>query len=128
MSILTTSRIQAKTSENYAKKQDKWSKRVSRSRHLPLTLHPPTFHQAARLQKLSHSQKNHSIAKNRCFHLTLEQLIIHQCYLNQLKMIDSSISSQNFIEDCETCCNPLEFNLTTEYNYLISFSVEPIGQ
>jgi hypothetical protein len=50
------------------------------------------------------------------------------CWVNQLKMIDNSISNQNFIEDCETCCNPLEFNLTTKYNSLISFSVEPIGQ
>jgi transcription elongation factor Elf1 len=50
------------------------------------------------------------------------------CWENQLKMIDNSISNQNFIEDCETCCNPLEFNLTTKYNSLISFSVEPIGQ
>jgi len=50
------------------------------------------------------------------------------CWENQLKMIDASINSQNFIEDCEICCNPLEFNLRTEYNTLISFSVDPIGQ
>jgi hypothetical protein len=32
------------------------------------------------------------------------------CWENQLKMIDPSIEKQNFIEDCEVCCNPLEFD------------------
>ncbi len=50
------------------------------------------------------------------------------CWENQLKMIDTSISNQNFIEDCETCCNPLEFNLIIQNNELQLFSAEPIGQ
>ena len=51
----------------------------------------------------------------------------HRCE-NQLKMIDSSISNQSFIEDCEVCCNPLEFNLTLSENELTSFSVNSIEQ
>ncbi|MDA9107415.1 CPXCG motif-containing cysteine-rich protein [Flavobacteriaceae bacterium] len=43
-------------------------------------------------------------------------------------MIDSSINTQNFIEDCEVCCNPLEFELMVQDNTLQSFSVIPIGQ
>jgi len=43
-------------------------------------------------------------------------------------MIDPSINTQNFIEDCEVCCNPLEFDLSIEDNCLQSFSVIPIGQ
>ena len=39
------------------------------------------------------------------------------CWENQLKMIDPSIEKQNFIEDCEVCCNPLEFDLSIENNY-----------
>ena len=50
------------------------------------------------------------------------------CWENQLKMIDSSISNQSFIEDCEVCCNPLEFNLTLSENKLTSFSVNSIEQ
>ena len=34
------------------------------------------------------------------------------CWETQLKMIDPSVDEQNFIEDCEVCCNPLEFNLS----------------
>ena len=50
------------------------------------------------------------------------------CWENQLKMIDPSIEIQNFIEDCEVCCNPLEFDLSITNNYIVSFSVIPIGQ
>ena len=50
------------------------------------------------------------------------------CWENQLKMIDPSINNQNFIEDCQVCCNPLEFDLTILDNTLQSFSVIPIGQ
>ena len=50
------------------------------------------------------------------------------CWENQLKMIDSSVNNQNFIEDCEICCNPLEFNLSVIDNSLQSFSAVPIDQ
>ena len=43
-------------------------------------------------------------------------------------MIDPSIEIQNFIEDCEVCCNPLEFDLSLINNHIESFSVTPIGQ
>ena len=50
------------------------------------------------------------------------------CWVKQLKMIDSTIEKQLFIEDCEVCCNPLEFDLSITNNYIVSFSVIPIGQ
>ncbi len=50
------------------------------------------------------------------------------CWETQLKMIDPSVCEQNFIEDCEVCCNPLEFNLSVMNNNLESFSVNSIGQ
>ena len=40
------------------------------------------------------------------------------CWEQQLKLIDSSINNQNFIEDCEVCCNPLEFEVVIEKNEL----------
>jgi len=43
-------------------------------------------------------------------------------------MIDPSEEKQNFIEDCEVCCNPLEFDLSVVNNNLESFSALPIGQ
>ena len=50
------------------------------------------------------------------------------CWENQLKMIDTSAGNQSFIEDCQICCNPLEFDLIIQGNTLQSFSVIPIGQ
>jgi len=50
------------------------------------------------------------------------------CWENQLKMIDPSVYNQSFIEDCQICCNPLEFDLIILDNTLQSFSVIPIGQ
>ena len=50
------------------------------------------------------------------------------CWESQLKMIDPSIEEQNFIEDCEVCCNPLEFELNISNNHLECFSVISIDQ
>ena len=50
------------------------------------------------------------------------------CWENQLKMIDSSIEIQKFIEDCEVCCNTIEFDLVVKNNLIELFSAIPIGQ
>ena len=50
------------------------------------------------------------------------------CWENQLKMIDPSVPNQCFIEDCEVCCNPLEFTIEIQDNNLISFLVSSIEQ
>ena len=50
------------------------------------------------------------------------------CWQNQLKMIDSSIINQQFIEDCETCCNPLECRINVTDNLIESFEVLSIDQ
>jgi transcription elongation factor Elf1 len=50
------------------------------------------------------------------------------CWQNQLKIIDPSVREQSFIEDCEVCCNPLEFNLSVENNFIESFSVDSLDQ
>jgi len=50
------------------------------------------------------------------------------CWENQLKMVDPSVCNQFFIEDCEVCCNPLEFKISISNNYLTEFSVNSIEQ
>ena len=50
------------------------------------------------------------------------------CWENQLKMIDSSVEIQNFIEDCEVCCNPIEFDLIVKNNIIELFSAIQIDQ
>ena len=43
------------------------------------------------------------------------------CWQNQLKMVDPSIENQNFIEDCEVCCNPIEFNIELQNGFITAF-------
>ena len=50
------------------------------------------------------------------------------CWENQLKMVDPSIKNQNFIEDCEVCCNPIDFQISIENNEVIFIQPEKIGQ
>jgi len=50
------------------------------------------------------------------------------CWENQLKMIDPSVEIQNFIEDCEVCCNPIEFDLMVKNNVIELFSANPTDQ
>ena len=41
------------------------------------------------------------------------------CWENQLKMIDPTVKTQSFIEDCEICCNPLLFELKVINNHVV---------
>tara|TARA_B100000780_G_C21040011_1_gene417289 strand:- start:53 stop:235 length:183 start_codon:yes stop_codon:yes gene_type:complete len=50
------------------------------------------------------------------------------CWQNQLKMIDPSAGEQCFIEDCEVCCNPIEFFIQVSENEILDFQAKPIGQ
>ena len=50
------------------------------------------------------------------------------CCENQLQMVDPSIKNQNFIEDCEVCCNPIDFQISIENNEVIFFQPEKIDQ
>jgi len=50
------------------------------------------------------------------------------CWEEQLKLVDPSVSRQEFIEDCEVCCNPIEFFVAVSYSEIEAFSVQPIGQ
>ncbi len=37
-------------------------------------------------------------------------------------LLDLSVESQNFIEDCEVCCNPIEISYVVEDETVNSFS------
>ena len=50
------------------------------------------------------------------------------CWENQLKMVDQSIKNPNFIEDCEVCCNPIDFQISIENNEVIFIQPEKIDQ
>ena len=36
-------------------------------------------------------------------------------------LIDPSVESQSYVEDCEVCCHPIQFNYRAEDGVLIEF-------
>lgn len=47
------------------------------------------------------------------------------CFQKISVLIDGSISEQEYIEDCEVCCNPLVISLTLEENEILYFDAAP---
>lgn len=43
-------------------------------------------------------------------------------------LLDSSVASQIYIEDCETCCNPIQITVGFESSDLIQFEALNIEQ
>jgi hypothetical protein len=43
-------------------------------------------------------------------------------------LLDTSVSSQTYVEDCEVCCNPIEANTAFENQELIHFEARELGQ
>ena len=50
------------------------------------------------------------------------------CWEEVSVLLDLSVRKQTYIEDCETCCNPIEFQVEFESNELQMFEVQPIEQ
>ncbi len=50
------------------------------------------------------------------------------CWDKISMLIDTSVCGQNYIEDCGTCCNPIEINYTTLENEIAYFDAQSIDQ
>ncbi|MGB0178102.1 MAG: CPXCG motif-containing cysteine-rich protein [Owenweeksia sp.] len=51
------------------------------------------------------------------------------CFTEVSVLIDLSLAEQEYIEDCERCCNPIQFHVRlNEDREVQEFSAEPIGQ
>jgi transcription elongation factor Elf1 len=50
------------------------------------------------------------------------------CWEQISMLIDVSVTGQNYIEDCETCCNPIQINYTTAENEIAFFEANSIEQ
>ena len=43
------------------------------------------------------------------------------CWKTISILIDTSVDTQRFVEDCENCCHPIEFSYAIEEGQLIAF-------
>ncbi len=50
------------------------------------------------------------------------------CWEEVSMLLDTSVTDQTYVEDCEVCCNPIEFNLQFQNNELIFFELRELGQ
>lgn len=50
------------------------------------------------------------------------------CWKTISMLLDSSVKHQVYIEDCETCCNPLEINVSFEDAVLTEFKALKMGE
>jgi len=50
------------------------------------------------------------------------------CWETISMLMDPSSHEQQYIEDCEVCCNPMEINVKFQENELISFEVKNLEQ
>ncbi len=50
------------------------------------------------------------------------------CWEQISMLIDTSQSQQTYIEDCETCCNPIQLTVVSENQEIIGFQAENIEQ
>ena len=50
------------------------------------------------------------------------------CWQSISVLLDPSVAEQTFVEDCEVCCQPIEFTVTFEANELTGFEANSIEQ
>ena len=50
------------------------------------------------------------------------------CWETVSMLLDLSLASESYIEDCEVCCNPIQIVFKTEDRYLSSFEAHSIEQ
>ncbi|WP_298510640.1 CPXCG motif-containing cysteine-rich protein [uncultured Kordia sp.] len=43
-------------------------------------------------------------------------------------LIDTSVRTQKYIEDCEVCCNPIELEVLSEDGLIVEFQARNIEQ
>ena len=50
------------------------------------------------------------------------------CLAEISMLVDPSVSSQKYIEDCEVCCNPIKLNVEVESGEIVAFEAKSIEQ
>jgi transcription elongation factor Elf1 len=50
------------------------------------------------------------------------------CWETISMLLDSSVSKQSYIEDCEVCCNPIQVNVQFIHTELTGFQTTGIEQ
>lgn len=50
------------------------------------------------------------------------------CWEEISMLLDTSVTEQTYIEDCEVCCNPIEIQVKFQDNVLVELEIRDIEQ
>ena len=50
------------------------------------------------------------------------------CFQGISILVDPSVESQEYVEDCEVCCNPIDFNVKFFDNEIASFEARRMDE
>ncbi len=50
------------------------------------------------------------------------------CWEEISMLLDASVSHQNYVEDCETCCNPIQLDTRFDHGSLTAFNAINLEQ
>ena len=50
------------------------------------------------------------------------------CWENISMLLDASTTNQNYVEDCEVCCNPIQITANFEAETLLNFDAVNLEQ
>lgn len=50
------------------------------------------------------------------------------CWQTSTMLVDLTYGSQSFIQDCEVCCNPIEFRCVIDNGTLVALEADSIDQ
>ncbi len=50
------------------------------------------------------------------------------CFSHVSILVDLSIPNQQYIEDCERCCNPIEFSISSDGELLTNVEIQGLDQ
>lgn len=56
------------------------------------------------------------------------EYICPHCWQANTMLVDVAAGTQTFIQDCEVCCNPIEFRCEVDHSGLVSLDAYSIDQ
>jgi len=65
------------------------------------------------------------LAKNYIMSLIEHHFNCPCCFANISMLLDLSVSKQQYIEDCEVCCRPIEINFEIQERKIAFFAAQP---
>lgn len=57
-----------------------------------------------------------------------QQFACPHCWQVIEMLVDTSVSEQTYVQDCEVCCNPLEITCRVEGGAVVEFEARELGQ